>query len=250
MRCILFLIGASILCGGLCAEARDWTTTDGKLFEGEFIIVMGDKAVIRKPNGDEVKIPLTRFSKEDLIFMELAKPPTFKIDLSKYSKQHWWPEKYKAYNYGGDWGEIKIDAFDYVFTTKLKQMSAGSYNHELHVEVFVIGLEIDGHNYILLDRMKSSFVPAEQEDLSYQFSGRKVRLYDFEFRQDGRRGQSYGGYLVIITDSRGEIIAYKTPKDWLYDIVESLRELSLNAHFDKTGTRVFPPRPKVGRHIS
>jgi hypothetical protein len=243
MRGILLLIGASILCGGLCVEARTWPSTDGENFEGEFIVIIGDKAVIRNSNGDEVKIPLTRFSKDDLTFMELAKPPIFKIDVSKDSKQWLFPQKYKAYN-----PAQLPTAFDYFFTAKLKQISAGSYNHKLHVEVFVIGLERDGHNYILLDRLGSTFVPAEQEDLSYQFTGRTVRLYDYEFEEDGRRGQSYGSYLVIITDSRGEIIAYKTPKNWLYDIVEPLRALSIRAHFDKTGIRVFPPRPKMGRN--
>lgn len=243
MRGFLFLIGASVWCGCLCAEARTWTSTGGETFEGEFVVVIGDKAVIRNPAGEQIKILLTRFSQDDLTFMELAEPPTFKIDVSKHSDQHIWPQKYKTYS---AW-ELP-PAYDYVFTTKLKQISAGSYSHKLHIEVCVIGEEIDGDNYILLDRMGSTFVPSEQEDLLYQFTGRKVRLFDYEFWTDGRRGQKYGGYLVIITDSRGKIIAQKTPQNWLLDIVEPLRELALGAHFDKKGTRVRPPSPKTGRN--
>ena len=245
MRGILLLIGASIVCGCLCAEARDWTSTDGRLFEGEFIIVLGDKAVIRKPNGDEVKIPLTQFSKDDLTFMELENPPTLKLDVSKHSDQHFWPQKMKTYN-----PQELPETTDYVFTTKIQQTSAGSYNHKLNVECFIIGGERDGDNYILFDRMKGSFVPAEQEDKSYQFSGRKVRMFDYEdFDGNGRRGQVYTSFLIIVTDSRGEIIAQKSPKDWMYDIAEPLRKLSLNAHFDKTGTRVHVPRPKYPRKM-
>lgn len=241
MRGFLFLIGASVWCGCLCAEARTWTSTGGETFEGELIVVIGDKAVIRNPNGDELKIPLTRFSKDDLTFMELENPPTFKIDVSRKSEQHRWPQKYKTYE---AW-ELP-PTFDYVFTTKLKQMSAGSYGKELHVQVFVIGEEVNGDNYILLDRMESTFTPSQQKDLSYQFSSRKVRLFNYEFYLDGgKRGQKYGGFLVIITDSRGKVIAQKTPKKWLNDIVDPLKELALGAHFDKTGARVFPPRPKL-----
>ena len=214
---------------------------NGEPFEGEFVVVIGDKAVIQSVDGKQNKILLTQFTEEDLTFMELENPPTFKIDVSKASDQYSWPQKHKSHE-----AHELPPCYDYEFTVKFKQTSAGSYDHELLVEVIVFGEEIDGDNFILLDRMESRFIPSQQKDLSYQFTGRKVRLYDYEYKADGRRGQKYGGYLVVVTDARGKVIVHKSPQNWLYDIKEPLQELSLNAHFDKTGTRVFPPRPKVG----
>ena len=140
---------------------------------------------------------------------------------------------------------------DYVFTAKIKQDSSGHYPHELHVEFFAIGEEIDGKNFILLDRQESTFVPSEQKRSEYHtFSGRTVRLYDYEFREDGRRGQRYGGYLVVVTDSRGKIIAHKSSYNWMFEKREELKKLALMNHFDKTCARIHPPRPKVGRLLN
>ena len=81
---------------------------------------------------------------------------------------------------------------------------------------------------------------------SLPFSGRTVRLYDYNFYSDGRRGQQYGGYLVVVTDSRGKIVMHKSSYNWMFEKREALDKLPLNSHFDKTCIRVDPPRPSVG----
>lgn len=133
---------------------------------------------------------------------------------------------------------------EFAFGVRLKQRSVGTYNHELHVEFFAIGEEIDGDNYILLDRQKMTFNPSRQEDLIYSvMSDRKVRLYDYEFFQDGRRGQKYGGYLIIVTDSRGTVISQKSPYNWISENIENLNRLPVGVHFGKSCRRVSPPVP-------
>ena len=225
---------------------RTWTSTRGETFEGEYVMVMGGKVVLRDAKGKNQKIPLDLFSEEDRRFMELDKPPKFKIEFSRASKQYQWSSKRPMF-YSMD----KLPGvIDYVFTTKIKQESSGSYPHELHVESFAIGEEIDGDNYILLDRRESTFVPDEQTRGEYHtFGGRSVRLYDYEFETDGRRGQRYGGYLVVVTDSRGKIIEHKSSYNWLFEKRGELSKLGLMNHFDKTCTRVHPPRPKTGRNL-
>lgn len=243
LRGILFFVGALAVCAG--ADVRTWTSTSGETFKGEFISVIGDKVVLRDANGQQRKIPLSRFSENDQVFIELERPPAFNIDFAKKSEQHIWPQREKTY----DAWELP-GAIDYVFTAKLKQTSSGSYSHELQVEFFAIGEEIDGDNYILLSRQKSTFIPSEQQDQTFTFSGSKVRLYDYEFFQDGRRGQKYGGYLVVVTDSRGKIVAHKTPYNWLFENFDKLDGLPVGKHFNKACVRVHPPRPKSGRQKS
>ncbi len=221
---------------------RIWTSTNGETFEGEYIMVMGDKVVLRDAKGKNQKIPVDLFSEKDRTFMEMDNPPEFKIEVARKHTQYRWPIKRNS---------LALDklpgVFDYVFTAKIKQDSTGYYPHELHVEFFAIGEEIDGDNYILLDRQESTFVPSEQKrDVYHTFSSRTVRLYDYEFVNDGRRGQSYGGYLVVVADLKGKIIAHKSSYKWLFEKREELKNLTLMSHFDKTGTRVLPPRPKVG----
>ena len=226
-------------------ELRTWTSTTGETFTGEYVMVMGDKVVLRDATGKNRKIPLDLISAEDRVFMELERPPKFKIEFSRASRQHRWLAKQKTYD---PWQ--LPGAVDNTFTTKIKQVSAGSYPHELHIEFFAIGEERDGDNYILLDHQRSTFVPSEQKRNEYHtFSGRRVRLYDYEFFEDGRRGQQYGGYLVLVTDSRGKIIAHESSYTWLFEKREELAKLGLMNHFDKTCSRVHPPRPKAGRTL-
>ena len=132
---------------------------------------------------------------------------------------------------------------DYTFSARLKQTSAGEYNHELKVEFFAIGEEIEGDNYILLDRQESRFIPTKESERSHTFSGDTVALRTNTIFSE-RRGQKYGGYLVLVTDERGIIVDYGTSHKWLLELVNILRRFPEGRHFDKTGARVEPPRPK------
>lgn len=128
-----------------------------------------------------------------------------------------------------------------------EQVSAGAYNHELQVEFFVFGEEVDGDNYVLLDRQAGSFTPAKENNRTHSLSGKPILCYAFDDYYLNRRGTKYGGYLITVTDVRGRIIDYGTSHKWLFENLENLKRLPVGKHFDKTGTRVFPPRPK-GRY--
>ncbi len=84
---------------------------------------------------------------------------------------------------------IPPNMIDYVFTAKIKQTSAGSYNHELKVEYFAIGEEVDGDNYILLDRQRDVFTPTHENKRSHAFSGNPVLCYAYNDFYSDRRGK-------------------------------------------------------------
>jgi len=243
IQTVLFILFSVVLClNSVHAEMRTWTSTSGKTFEGEFVVIMGDKVVIKTPKGKQIKVPLSKFSQQDRLFMELENPPEFEIEGGGKSSQHIWPQKKKTYGAGALPG-----ALDYTFYAKIKQISSGVYNQELHVELIAVGTEIDGNNYIFLDRAEGTFIPSEYKNKTFRLeTQRKVRLYNYVFYEDGKRGQKYNGYIITITDVRGEIIAFKSSYKWARQSLESIRTLHSGVHFDKTGTRVFPPRPRAG----
>ncbi len=212
---------------------RTWNGTDGKTLEARFVTVIGDKAVLVDPVGKQKKIPLSRLSAEDMEFIELARPPKFNIDFSKQSSQRIIPE-------GPIISGKPPKVLDYVFSAKLAQTSAGAYSHELTVEFFAIGEEINGDNFIMLDRQESRFTPTRENGQTHTFHGDKVTLLQTVayYGRGERRGRKYGGFLVVVMDERGRIIDHRSSNKWLTGILEELRTLPLNCHFNKTGVRV------------
>jgi hypothetical protein len=221
-------------------KMRTWTLMDGRTFDAEFVSLIGDKVAFKKAGGKLIKISQGNLSEADLIFIQIENPPELDISFSKKSLQRVYPESLGS--------QPRPTSYNYVFSAKIKQISTKNYDQELQVEVFAIGAEVDGDKYILLDRQKHRFTPTRENQRSGKFSGESVVLTDYQVGNDtwGRqhRGQKYASYLVVITDSRGEIIAQETPKKWLFEHLENLREIPVGRYFDKTCTRVGPTRPK------
>jgi hypothetical protein len=199
------------------------------------VTLIGDKAVFADSHRRQRKIPLDQLSMEDREFIELACPPQFNIDFSKQTSQ--FIETQSPFT-----TRVPPRILDYVFSARLKQTSAGEYNHELKVEFFAIGGERSGDRFYLLDRQESHFTPTKENQRIHEFSGKSVRTISYPLFGD-RRGIKYAGHLVVVTDSRGKIIAHSAPKKWMFENLENLRQLSVGNYMDKTCTRVFPSRP-------
>ena len=217
---------------------RTWTLMNGKAVEAAFVTVIAGKAVLKDAQGRPHKVPLDLLSDEDRLFAELALSPKFNIDFSKKSSQRVF--KLSPYSH-----QVPRQV-DYIFSARLKQTSSGRYNHELKVEFFAIGEEFDGDNYILFDWQESRFTPSKENGRSHTFSGKVVPVRE---RGEGfgaykKRGAKYGGYLVVVTDTRGKVVDVGASHKWLPGIADELRRLPIGKHFDKTGSRVEPPRPK------
>ena len=221
---------------------RTWLLAGDRTLEAEFVNTFGGKVVLKTAQGKMHKIPKNRLSAEDLEYAELAQPPVFNINFLKTSRQmnfhggfydiEWWdrhPEKEVRYG------------------IQFKQTSAGEYNHDLHVEMFVVGKQQGRARYILLDHQKTTFNPASEEQRFYEFrSPEKVVLSRFRiYGIESECGVEYASYLVTVKDARGETIAVKSPSKWLVENLENLKRLSVGNYMDKTCTRTFPSRPKT-----
>ncbi len=215
------------------SAVRTWTSLAGKTMQARLITVIGDKAVLETDKGKKKKIPLAQLSAKDREYVELANPPKLDIDFNAKTTQIF-------SIYDGNPTGITV-ARNYRAKVRLKQKSAGAYNHELTVEFFAIGKEIHGDRYVLLDRQKGCFAPTAEN--SYELIGKPVRIPDFTL-DTLHRGIKKSGYLVTVTDSRGKIILHKESSPWLYENLENLKTLPVRAFMDKTCTRVFPTGPK------
>jgi hypothetical protein len=57
-------------------KMRIWTSTTGYIQEAEFVQLIGDKVLLKKPGGDQVKVPLSLLCADDLKYLESVSPPT------------------------------------------------------------------------------------------------------------------------------------------------------------------------------
>ena len=224
-------------------EMRAWSARDGRQLEAKFITGIGDKAVLKTARGKQVKIPVSQLSPEDRRYMEFESPPEFLLNFSKNSNSVTPPEESP---YVGSLRPLQIT--DMTFGVRLKQRSTKTYPHELRVEYFAFGEEVDGNNYVLLDRQASVFTPDKENQGSHSFySKNPIRIQTTAIRAASpMRGTKYGGFLITVTDEQGRIIQYKTSHKWLFESIETLKKLPVGKHFDKSGNRVGPPRPTQG----
>ncbi|MEN8255279.1 MAG: SHD1 domain-containing protein, partial [Verrucomicrobiota bacterium] len=218
---------------------RTWTLVDGRTLEAEFVNLFGGKVVLKNAKGKIKKVPREQLSAEDIEHAELTRPPDIDINflnsLKTVSFSGGFYDFYFWYRYDEQHGH---------FGLQLKQTSAGDYNHELKVDMFVVGQQREGNQYLLLDRQQFTFNPVE-EDRFFEFrSKRKVELQDYpDYYKHMVHGDKYVGYLVTVTDKRGVVITTAGPKKWLAENLDSLKKLKVGNYFDKSCARTFPDRP-------
>ena len=217
---------------------RTWASTSGKTMEGEFMTRLGNEVVLKTARGRQQKIPMDQLSEEDRRYVSLAVPPKVKIDLGKTIRQRTLKHDVE--------GAVGIN--EYTFSPKI-EVSDETYSHELKVDYWVIGSEIGASKYMLLDKGSESFVPAEQPNGRFTFSGNTIDLYDWVlvgiYQQ--RRGERYEGFLVTVTDERGVIIAQRSTPTWLFKNMSKLKKLELGAFLDNKCDRVWPTPLKSPR---
>ncbi len=241
------ILGLALLLIHVCmgAETRSWILADGSSFEAEYVIVMGGKANLRLPSGEILKLELDQLSAEDRLYIELNNPPEFRIEFVRDRNQ-------KIFDLMAGQPDYTLRPPEYQchYGVKLKQRDTFAYKHELHFEFFAIGQERAGSGLIILDRqITAPFLLTRENEWGYKFmSKREVVLQNYLYG-DGpsnghqKRGRKYYGYLILLKDVQGKVIAVETSHDWLYEHLEKLNERSLGNYMDKTCTRIFPTRP-------
>lgn len=218
-------------------EQQPWTLTDGTEFEAEFINVFGDKAAFKTAKKIQ-KVPLDQFSKASMTRIELLKPPELAFTFVNNKDQKLFPAGIRHQTQ-------RPPEHRCHYGIKIKQTSMGIYKHPLQFELFVLGHERLGDKFILLDRLEGSFALTKKNKRQVEFrSEREVVLQNYAVQND-IRGEKYYGYLVVVTDRRGETVGVGSSNDWIFENLENLRLRQVNSFMDKTCTRTFPTRPKA-----
>ncbi len=215
-------------------KMRDWSLMSGRMLRAKLILRMGNNIILQNKRGKMIKIHEDQFSKEDHTYIQLNSPPDLEINFSKTSKQRTFPFTLSAL--------IPRSTY-FTFKTSIKKKSTSPYDQELSVEYFAIGKEYSGDIHRLLEYKKESFFLNKESKQRFTFSGNPVEVMNYENGLE-RRGEKYEGYLVVVTDSRGKIIAHKASSKTFFRYLDNLRQVPVGRYFDESCIRVSPSRPK------
>lgn len=223
------------------AEMRSWTTRSGDVLEGEYVSVHFDQIELQTPSGTRLKIPLEAVSEEDRKYVELANPPQLTVDLLESADQVFIkPSPIWA-------NSSPITQLKHSFGARIKKTSLNEYPHDLTVEVFAFSQQVyDPGKYHLIFRSKSDPFRLTPEDrYRYEYRVDKdIPLSRYLLSGKYPRGQKLAESLILVRDERGEIIAYNTTKNWLYQNLEKLMTIPVGGWMDKTCTRRHPTSPE------
>jgi len=235
--------------GALClvqiqagAEVETWSLEDGTTFEAELTQVLFNNALFEDGEGKTSKIPIDELSEESRSRAELLNPPRLDISLSKDFNTVVFPS-------GITEQSTRLPEVRAYHGFSVKQVSAGAYDHVLEFEMYIIGKELNGPNKILLDKQKGTFVLNEENGRRFKFwSKRQVVYQDWGGSGIDARGEKYYGFLIIIRDERGEVVAVDTAHKWLYENYDNLKQrYAINFLNDKC-ERVYPTLRRSGSY--
>lgn len=247
MKSLYTVILAAALSTSFAAEARTWTAKNGQTIEGEYMSLSGDNVFIEKPDKTTIKLPMATLSEEDQLFIELENPPRLKVEKRESLK----PVQYVAdpwiSNFGGSVDNHAIFVTDAKFGAEVVQTSVQSYNHELVAEMYVLTKQVyDPSKYHIIANFTSKpFKLTKENKRRHLFEDDRVyKILKYNLYSTRKRGEALGEYLMLVRDSRGEIIAYDGTKNWLFKNLDKLEALPVGAWINDDCERVHPTSPE------
>jgi len=205
------------------AEYRVWTDNTGKTIEAELLKVVGNVAVLKKSDGEYLRVSMSSLSKKDLHYIELTQPPKVEISVSKVKENRSLFSRFR----GVGQEEVQV-------SVKIRKISPPPYSGKLSAILLVIGRNIRTDEYVVLDRIRTTFNFTPENSNTYEFSSPKVRLTHSESGIE--YGGEYEGYLVGVLGPDKRLIAAKGSRALFEEHAEELITLKRGVIFNDEGT--------------
>ena len=58
------------------------------------------------------------------------------------------------------------------------------------------------------------------------------------------RGEEYDGFVIVVKDKRGKVVAIHAQHPWLEENLANLENLKIGNYMDKNCERAYPTRPQ------
>ncbi|MBN2164207.1 MAG: hypothetical protein JXR25_15545 [Pontiellaceae bacterium] len=241
-RITLSVLIAATLCIGVSAEIRTWKTITGTVIEGDYVSTLLDDVVVQAGDGGEVRLPILKLSRDDQLYVQLRNPPKLSVDPLESSVQN---DPNSICYYEGN--KSFVTALYYTFGARVKQLDRSKYEHEMRAYIYVFTQQrYDPDKYHMIAKIRSRpFMLNKENNYEHEFiDDQSCRILSFNLLGEIPRGQKMGETLILIKDKRGEIIAYNSSKNWLFNGIDKLDALPVGAWINNKCNRVHPTAPK------
>ncbi|MBN2786421.1 MAG: hypothetical protein JXR25_16495 [Pontiellaceae bacterium] len=222
-------------------DMRTWTLTNGTTIQAELsgAVSFDETVKLIDPSGKELTIQSKQLSEADLEYIDIRNVPKLDIDFLKSMENILYSSRIAE----GD--NVRDPELRASFGVRVKQVGTGNYSHELKAEFFAIGRQVFADRYILLAHESVPFRIDRESGKRFEFySKREVPLRELYLNSSyGHYGEKYHGYIVLVSDELGRLVAHRESSIWLFDHLENLKQLKVGNYLDQTCIRRYPVRP-------
>ncbi|VGO17631.1 hypothetical protein PDESU_06232 [Pontiella desulfatans] len=192
-------LAATFACSSVLAESRVWTDATGKTITAEQTGLLNDKVLLRLENGREINVSLETLSAEDRLLAMLNQPPKLEVKVAaKVSRSN------SSLRDAGPASRYQVQEETVSVDARIRKSSSSAYEAELAAELYVIGEHENG--YVVLDKTETAFTFTAGGGKEHVVSSKPITVENISGE---RFGAEYKGYLLVVTDSRGEVVEMK-----------------------------------------
>lgn len=207
MKVLMVIAALGLLTGSVQAEMRIWADKKGNTIEAEFINIMGNKVVLKTPDGKIHKVPKAGLCANDQKYLAANIPPTLKISVD-VDKDRDTISSYSS-TYGTYGSETKQEVITCAVEIKKTNREACSKKFKAYIYVFSESLASKQYRVLDISETEMSFVKTK----SASFNSDPVTIQFSDNSYSGKSGYKYSGYLVVVEDESGRIIMTEASKN-------------------------------------
>ena len=227
----LAALAVTFISSSALAETRVWTDAAGKSIEADQVNLLNNQVLLRLADGREIKVSLDTLSPEDRARAMLNQPPTLDVNISaKTSRSN------SSLRDAGRASRIQVQEESIGVDVRIRKSSSAVYEAALTAELYVIGERENG--YEVLSKTESKFDFTNDSGAEHTFSSEPMTV---EKLADHRPGVEYKGYLLVISDSRGEVVELKSSGGSIERAAEAILSAQQGARLDTD----FGPQERV-----
>lgn len=207
MRIMESLVILAILTVQSFGEFRVWTDKNGNSFEGELITEMGEQVCLKSKSGKILKVPKSGLSPKDVSYINTNRKPKLALDLGKIKKKL---DQYSYYYH-----DRLYYLYDLRAKVKIKNRSMYEPGLPLSVHVFFFSKSDE-----LVRHEHAEEISFNARNKTFEFETAAMRFYEGGSTADEAR--VYGGYMIMVIDSKNRIVDVKCTNEKAEDKQDKL----------------------------